>query len=264
MQFLPRGVCPTWPALAVEHNDSIIKNKAGGYDYLFDLKKDFKFTGLANATYAEMSKSGGAGQLLSSVDDLYKWNLALSSSKLLSKKYLDLLFSPNLANYAYGWNILKQTGFDSSIKMTIAEHGGSGVGFLSYMYKNQDNGDFIVVLSNRSNAPVWNMVDDIKAILNNRSYSLPKKAVLPDEKGNVVFRLKGYSSTNKVFVSGEFNKWVPWQTFLTKLGDEWVCKVHLNKGTYKYMFVVDGEWIADPDNPLQDKSTFTSSTLKVQ
>lgn len=248
----------------IEHNDSIIKNKAAGYDYLFDLKKEYKFTGLANATYEEMSKSGGAGQMLSSVEDLYKWNVALSSNKLLSNKYLDLLFSPNRANYAYGWNIIKQSGKEPSIKMTVADHGGSGVGFLSYISKNLDNGEFIVILSNRSNAPVKNMIDDIKAILNNKPYSLPKKAVLPDEKGNVVFRLKGYSTANKVFVSGEFNNWVPWQTFLTKAGDDWICKVHLNKGTYKYMFVVDGNWIPDPNNPLQDKSSFTSSILKVQ
>lgn len=248
----------------VEHTDSIIENKAAGYDYLFDFKRDFKYKGLANATYEEMSKAGGAGQLLSTVDDLFKWNQALSSEKLLSKKYLDLLFKPNLANYAYGWNISNQSVKGSSTKMKVAEHGGSGLGFLSHLYKNLDNGDFIVILSNRSNAAVKNMIDDIKAILYNESYSMPKLAVLPDESGNVTFRLKGYPTANKVFVSGEFNNWIPWQTFLTKNGDEWLCQVNLDKGTYKYMFVVDGKWIPDPDNPLQDKTSFTSSVLKVK
>ncbi len=252
------------PNTLVEENNAIIKIKAAGYDYLFDHHREYKYPGLANAAYEEMSKAGGAGQLLSTVEDLYKWNLALSSDKLLSKPYRDLLFKPNMANYAYGWNIIKQGMKGSAGKQTVAEHGGHGLGFLSHLSKNLDNGEFIVVLSNRSNAAVKNMIDDIKAILHGEKYSLPKIAVLPDEKGNVTFRLKGHSSANKVFVSGEFNNWVPWQTFLIKNGEEWVCRVHLAKGTYKYMFVVDGNWIPDPDNPLQDKSSFTSSVVKVE
>lgn len=248
----------------VEHHDSIIKNKAAGYDYLFDYKRDYKYAGLANAYYEDVSKAGGAGQILSTVEDLYTWHKALSSQELLSKKYLELLFTPNLRQHGYGWNIKDQNVKGAAAKMRVAEHGGSGLGFLSYISKNLDNGDFIVLLSNRSNAAVENMINDIKAILYGNTYSMPRKALLPDSTGNITFRLKGHPAANKVFVSGEFNNWVPWQTFLSKKGDEWVCKVHLDRGSYKYMFVVDGDWIPDPDNPLQDKSSFTSSILNVK
>ena len=81
--------------------------------------------------------------------------------------------------------------------------------------------------------------------------------------GAVLVAKNGKNSAKSVFVSGEFNNWIPWQTFLTKQGDRWLCKVHLNQGTYKYMFVVDGNWISDPDNPLQDRSSFTSSLITV-
>ncbi|MEO5564710.1 MAG: serine hydrolase, partial [Chitinophagaceae bacterium] len=247
----------------VENNSSIEINKASGYDYLFDYKHTYKYTGLANSPYEDVSKAGGAGQILSTVEDLYKWNIALSSNKLLSEKYSTLLFKPNLSNYAYGWNIKQKSLKGFADKVTIAEHGGSSTGFLSYISKNLTNGDFIVVLSNRSNAAVQNMTEDIQAILYGDSYKMPIRALLPDSTGNITFKLKGFLTAKTVFVSGEFNNWIPWQTFLTRQGDEWLCKVHLNKGTYKYMFVVDGKWIPDPDNPLQDKGSFTSSLITV-
>ncbi len=247
----------------VETQSAIEKNKACGYDFLFDYNHIYKYKGLANAPFEDVSKAGGAGQILSTVDDLHKWNTALSSSKLLSEKYLRLLFTPNLSNYSYGWNMKRKTLKGRSDTMYIAEHGGSSTGFLSYISKNLTNSIFIVVLSNRSNAAVPNMSNDIQAILAGDSYAMPKKALLPDSTGNITFKLKGFSTAKTVFVSGEFNNWIPWQTFLSRQGDEWFCKVHLDKGTYKYMFVVDGDWIPDPDNPIQDKSSFTSSIITV-
>ena len=248
----------------VENQSSIEKNKAFGYDYLFDYKHTYKYKGLANAPFEDVSKAGGAGQILSTTEDLYKWSIALSTTKLLSKEYLKLLFTPNLSNYSYGWNIKRKTLKDLSDTVTVAEHGGSSTGFLSYLSKNLNNGIFIVVLSNRSNAAVQNMSNDIQAIVYGDSYVMPKKALLPDSTGNITFKLKGFSTAKTVFVSGEFNNWIPWQTFLSKKDDEWFCKVNLDKGTYKYMFVVDGDWIPDPDNPIQDKSSFTSSIIRVQ
>jgi len=248
----------------VENQFLIEKNKASGYDYLFDYKHIYKYKGLANAPFEDVSKAGAAGQILSTVEDLYKWNLALSSTRLLSEKYLALLFKTNRSNYAYGWNIRQKTLKTSPDKLTIAEHGGSSTGFLSYISKNLSNDVFIVILCNRSNAAVQNMSDDIQAILYGESYVLPKRALLPDSAGNITFKLKGFGTAKTVFVSGDFNNWSPWQTFLSKQGDEWVCRVRLANGIYKYMFVVDGNWIPDPDNPLQDKGSFTSSIIKVQ
>jgi len=34
----------------------------------------------------------------------------------------------------------------------------------------------------------------------------------------------------------------------------WVCRVDLPAGKYLYQFVVDDQWINDPDNPLIEDS----------
>jgi hypothetical protein len=34
----------------------------------------------------------------------------------------------------------------------------------------------------------------------------------------------------------------------------WYMDVHLKPGKHRYKFVVDGEWILDPDNPLWEQN----------
>ena len=248
----------------VESQTALVVNRASGYDYQFDYKQDYFGRGLANAALTDVNTAGAAGQLLSTVTDLQTWNLALSTNKLLTEPYRQLLFTPNLSRYGYGWNIAQTSGKDSLTKQTMAHHGGSAIGFVSYLSKNLDNGLFIVVLSNRSNAPVPIMSEDLTNIVNDRPYSMPKAPLIPQPTGNLTFRLAGYPDAKKVYVSGEFNNWHPRQTFLSKQGNEWLAAVNLGKGTYKYLFVVDGRWITDPANPTKDEGGFTSSVLTVK
>ncbi|MTI80395.1 MAG: beta-lactamase family protein [Firmicutes bacterium] len=44
-----------------------------------------------------------AGNIYSSVEDLHRWDRALYSEELLSSKYLSMMFTPYLNNYAFGW-----------------------------------------------------------------------------------------------------------------------------------------------------------------
>ena len=55
-----------------------------------------------------------------------------------------------------------------------------------------------------------------------------------------------------VYLSGSFNNWKPDQLLMKKdsLG-VWHFTIYLPPGRYEYKFVVDGEWIADPFNPVQ-------------
>ena len=48
-----------------------------------------------------------AGGLYSTAGDLYKWDQALYTEKLVSKATLDAIFTPNLSDYGYGWQIEK-------------------------------------------------------------------------------------------------------------------------------------------------------------
>ena len=55
---------------------------------------------------------------------------------------------------------------------------------------------------------------------------------------------------NNVFVVGSFNDWKMAATPLKALsGGVWNCKLNLAPGRYEYLFVVDGQWRADPTAP---------------
>ena len=73
---------------------------------------------------------------------------------------------------------------------------------------------------------------------------------------NYTFRLKGYPNAKKVFLAGDFNNYNPNSLAMKLAGDEWVFSVHLTRGKHIYKFIVDGEWIRDPQNKLWEQNSF--------
>jgi 1,4-alpha-glucan branching enzyme len=53
--------------------------------------------------------------------------------------------------------------------------------------------------------------------------------------------------TQQVYVAGSFNGWQPEKAPMGALGDgRWVAQLSLSPGRYEYLFVADGQWLADP------------------
>ena len=73
--FDPAGMENT----GIDDNISIIKNKAYGY------YKRFLLDEMENATFVDMSVVKGAGDMYSTVDDLFKFDQALSNNILITK-----------------------------------------------------------------------------------------------------------------------------------------------------------------------------------
>jgi len=67
---------------------------------------------------------------------------------------------------------------------------------------------------------------------------------------NYKFELDGYTDAKKVYVAGSFNNWNERQLKMTRTANGWVMPIYLKEGTHSYKFVVDGEWLTDPDNPV--------------
>jgi CubicO group peptidase (beta-lactamase class C family) len=88
----------------------------------------------------------------------------------------------------------------------------------------------------------------------------------PSLKGNTTFRLKGFPDAQIVALAGSFNNWNPSQTLFAREGNEWVSRVDLAPGKQTYKFIVDGEWMVDPNNPLteDDGSGNINSVLVVK
>ncbi|HKP87182.1 MAG TPA: glycogen-binding domain-containing protein, partial [Blastocatellia bacterium] len=89
--------------------------------------------------------------------------------------------------------------------------------------------------------------------LDGRKFSA-KRLTLPSPSltGNAEFKLKGYPNARIVALAGSFNDWNQSRTLFAKEGDGWVCRINLAPGKYTYKFIVDGDWIIDPANPISE------------
>ncbi|MFB0543667.1 MAG: serine hydrolase domain-containing protein, partial [Candidatus Bathyarchaeia archaeon] len=71
-------------------HEAIVKNRAGGYAP--------GPNGLINAVWYDKSFKMGSGSLYSTVEDLYKWDRALYTDRLLKKSSLERMYA-----HGYGW-----------------------------------------------------------------------------------------------------------------------------------------------------------------
>ena len=73
-------------------------------------------------------------------------------------------------------------------------------------------------------------------------------------EANYTFVLDGYQNAKNVYLSGTFNGWSEEGYTMAKKDGKWVMKVYLPQGKTRYKFIVDGEWMIDPKNPLWENN----------
>ena len=147
----------------------ILPKRAAGYEK--------QGGGYVNAPYLDMSIPYAAGSLYSTVEDLYKWDQALYTDKLLSANGKKTMFTPFLNGYAYGWgvgNIKVGTLKDS---LMLIEHGGGINGFNTLISRVPKDKQFVVLLNNTGGAPLNAMRKNILAILYDQPIEPPKKSI---------------------------------------------------------------------------------------
>jgi CubicO group peptidase (beta-lactamase class C family) len=163
-----------------DHHGEIIKNRATGYE-----KQGNEFV---NSIYIDMSIPYAAGSLYSTVEDLYLWDQALYTNKMLSKEYMALYFKPYIpawgnSHYAYGWGVGKDVIGNTTDSIYTISHGGGINGFNTNISRSPSDKTLIVLLNNTGRAPLNQMTQSIRAILKGKSYDLPKKSVAYDVLG---------------------------------------------------------------------------------
>jgi CubicO group peptidase (beta-lactamase class C family) len=103
---------------------------------------------IVNAEYLSMTQPHAAGALMSTVDDLAKWEAAIAAGRVLKPESLAKSFTPfkmpsgNDTGYGYGWGISTYDG------RLVQEHGGGIHGFRSYVLRIPSAGVYVAVLSN--------------------------------------------------------------------------------------------------------------------
>lgn len=128
-----------------DNSDDVIPGRVQGYAVAGPKK-------WKNAAYLSMTHPYAAGALASTVDDLWKWDKALSEGKLVNLKLLAEAYTGTVlpdgrsTGYGYGWRI------GTVGRLKTIEHGGGINGFTSYELKVPDAGLYVVILSNNEGA----------------------------------------------------------------------------------------------------------------
>jgi CubicO group peptidase (beta-lactamase class C family) len=155
------------------HTESVISNRAAGYERSPE--------GLRNARYYDMSIPFAAGALYSTVTDLYLWDQALYTERVLPARLRDLLFTPNLENYGYGWGILKPAEGAPYAGESIPMHGGAIFGFQSLIQRIPAHKELIVLLDNTDSPKLLDIALEIRRALST-THSSTKKLRSPSER----------------------------------------------------------------------------------
>jgi len=153
----------------LDRNKKILNKRASGY------LKDFN--GYVNEPYFYMPNALGAGDMFSTIEDLYLWDQGLYSDKLLSAKYKKIMFTPFLRNYAYGWGISKVPLAESSDSVQVITHSGGINGFNTIIFRLIKDKHLIVLLNNTGSANLRGMCNTITNILYDKPYKLPKVSI---------------------------------------------------------------------------------------
>ena len=132
--------------LAYEGGVSVVENRAYGYSAAAG--------GFKRTDQSLTSSVLGDGGIYSSVADLYRWDQALYTDKLVSRKLLQQAFAPGPATdlpdtrYGFGWYISQYRGARE------IWHRGSTIGFSTRLVRFPEQQFTVIILTNRDEAGI--------------------------------------------------------------------------------------------------------------
>jgi len=154
-----------------DHHGTLLPKRAAGYQITLD--------GYENAPYLDMTLPFAAGALYSTVEDLYLWDQALYTEKLLAGDLKELLFTPHKSalggQYGYGWVISKKSPPGSKETKLHISHGGGINGFNTLIERQVEDKHLVVLFNNTPGASLAAMSDNIFRIICGAPYKEPVK-----------------------------------------------------------------------------------------
>lgn len=85
---------------------------------------------------------------------------------------------------------------------------------------------------------------------------LKNDAVKQVAPGVYIFTLHGFENAQEVLISGSFNGWSTGKYPMKRKSGGWEYTQALQAGKHLYKFIVDGKWISDPQNELQESDGY--------
>lgn len=153
--FQPLGMVNS---IAFEQDINEVKNRAYGYS-IKDSTVKFTDQSITSAVL-------GDGGIYSSLNDLYKWDQALYTEKLIDKKYLAESWTRGTTTtgaefpYGYGWHLEKYHNIEA------VYHTGSTRGFRNIIYRMPEKKFTIVILTNRDAGSEFSTLKFVHKLVN--------------------------------------------------------------------------------------------------
>ncbi|MBN2089936.1 serine hydrolase [candidate division KSB1 bacterium] len=119
----------------------------------------------------------GDGNIYSTTEDLFKWDQALYTEKLIKQATLQEAYTPARLNndsthaYGFGWSI------DTAPGHLRVRHGGSWAGFRIFIDRDLVAHNAIILLTNNTSSSIYEIIGAIDNILQDRPYTLPKISI---------------------------------------------------------------------------------------
>jgi D-alanyl-D-alanine carboxypeptidase len=157
-EFLSRQIFTPLGMTDTRYGDTrpLVHGRAEGYDETP--------AGIANAEYLSMTQPGAAGALVSTVDDLARWDQAVSAGRLLKPQSWARIFTPyrlkdgKSTAYGLGWSVGTHEGH------AVQEHGGGIHGFSAYVVRLPEDRVYVAVLSNCANRDTGSLARKLAAL----------------------------------------------------------------------------------------------------
>jgi CubicO group peptidase (beta-lactamase class C family) len=136
----------------------IVPNRASGYEWKTDH--------FENRPILLPAIAFSAGSLLSTIEDMAKWDAALYTEKLLKRSSLEQMWTAEVTkdraalpfNYGFGWFVEDYRGH------RLLQHSGGTPGFSSVMYRFVNDKLTIVILSNHADRILDQLAVDLAGI----------------------------------------------------------------------------------------------------
>jgi len=164
--FDPAGMKNT----GYDHWSTIMDKRATGYTKTP--------AGYENAPYLDMSIPYAAGSLYSTVEDLYLWDQALYSDRVLSATSKELMFKPNLNDYGYGFFMRKISLGPNKFQVPVIQHNGGINGFATTIVRMPGDKRLVVLLDNTEQGLHLDQIATrVMSILYDQPYDPPQRSI---------------------------------------------------------------------------------------
>ncbi len=165
MIFDPLGMTSS----ALDDQATILPSRVASYRY------NFVSARYDNAEYRDPSTTYSTGGIISTVDDLLKWDVALYGNVLIEDSLRSLLFDPTEGTRAFGWNKGLRAADDG-----IVWHVGLVTGYRSQITRDPTSNQTVILLSNLRDTDTFEITSRILEVLNGSEPALPKRSLMKE------------------------------------------------------------------------------------